>query len=175
LIVNDVFANDVVAKAKTIVNNNNNNKIVLMNSLASNNAVVDHGGVVGKSYIGGIGEQKRDIVKIVSDDLNSKIMAAIAGGGIARWNIIIDPGLGFGKSVDENYKLVQSLSTISARCNNQDILIGPSRKSFLSQQKLPPQNIVEGTIGVCLNGQGPRCRSGQECASGIYQISSLFQ
>jgi len=84
-------------------------------------------------------------------------------GGIARDRIIIDPGIGFGKTVDHNLLLIKNL----ARLKEMDlpILVGPSRKAFIrnllkenpEEEIRPDMTIVEtGTLAaVCaavLNG-----------------------
>ena len=51
--------------------------------------------------------------------------------GIAREHILLDPGLGFGKTVAHNLRLLQHLDTLVAL--GQPIVIGPSRKSFIGR------------------------------------------
>jgi dihydropteroate synthase len=55
--------------------------------------------------------------------------------GIARSKIIIDPGIGFGKTVEHNLLIIKYLDKFKTL--NNPILIGPSRKSFI-------RNILEG-------------------------------
>ena len=50
-------------------------------------------------------------------------------GGIARDRIIIDPGIGFGKTVDHNLLLIKNLARLKEI--DRPILIGPSRKAFI--------------------------------------------
>lgn len=50
--------------------------------------------------------------------------------GINTNNIIIDPGIGFGKSLEDNYIIINNLN--SFKIHDVPVLIGPSRKSFLS-------------------------------------------
>ena len=49
--------------------------------------------------------------------------------GVAKENIILDPGIGFGKTVHHNLVLIQQLEQIDAL--GYPILMGPSRKSFI--------------------------------------------
>jgi dihydropteroate synthase len=51
--------------------------------------------------------------------------------GIARERIVIDPGIGFGKTVNHNLALLSRLAEFSSL--RLPILIGPSRKSFISK------------------------------------------
>ena len=53
--------------------------------------------------------------------------------GISKNKIIFDPGLGFGKSIDQNWSLVQNLSQF--RSLGVRLLIGHSRKGFLDEEK----------------------------------------
>ncbi len=67
-----------------------------------------------------------DIVARVRGFLQDSIARAVAAG---LDDIIIDPGFGFGKSVDENFRLLRELASL--RDLGRPILTGVSRKSFL--------------------------------------------
>ena len=70
-------------------------------------------------------------------------------GGVRDDQIILDPGIGFGKTVDHNFSLIQHLGEI---CDlGYPVLIGPSRKSFIgSTLDLPAEERIEGTAAsVC--------------------------
>lgn len=61
--------------------------------------------------------------------------------------IIIDPGIGFGKSFEHNIQLIQELRTLTEL--GHPLLIGPSRKSFLGTiLNLPPEERLEGTAAA---------------------------
>ena len=60
--------------------------------------------------------------------LEERIQFACAGG-ISRDRIIVDPGIGFGKTVDHNLYIIKHLDAFAAL--GQPILLGPSRKSFI--------------------------------------------
>jgi dihydropteroate synthase len=67
--------------------------------------------------------------------------------GISEENLIIDPGLGFGKRVQDNYEIIRRLQEL--RGFGRPILIGPSRKSFVGQALgLPPEQRLEGTAAA---------------------------
>jgi dihydropteroate synthase len=68
------------------------------------------------------------VLPLVLSELNDRLEAAIAAG-IPRNKIVLDPGLGFGKRLDENYPLLAHLDQLHKL--NQPILIGASRKGFL--------------------------------------------
>jgi dihydropteroate synthase len=50
---------------------------------------------------------------------------------IDKASIIIDPGIGFGKTAQDNYKIIKSLSELKAL--GMPIMIGTSRKSFIGK------------------------------------------
>ena len=57
--------------------------------------------------------------------------------GIERDRIMLDPGIGFGKTFDDNYRLIAGLRRLTSL--NYPILVGPSRKAFTGQfSGLPP-------------------------------------
>lgn len=69
-----------------------------------------------------------DVTVAVRDALAQRAEAAHAAG-IAREAIAIDPGLGFGKSVDDNWTLIRRLGEIASL--GYPVLAGASRKSFV--------------------------------------------
>jgi len=70
-----------------------------------------------------------DLLHDIRDFLEQRIDAA-CNAGIAPDRIIIDPGIGFGKSVHrDNFILLNKLATFT--CLGRPVLIGPSRKRFL--------------------------------------------
>jgi len=58
-------------------------------------------------------------------------LAAATQAGVPRDQIVLDPGLGFGKRLEENYPILANLSELHRF--NAPILIGASRKGFLAQ------------------------------------------
>ena len=66
---------------------------------------------------------------LVLTELKERLEAATAAG-IPRNRIVLDPGLGFGKRLDENYPLLAHLDQLHQL--NLPILIGASRKGFLA-------------------------------------------
>ncbi|HNX42700.1 MAG TPA: dihydropteroate synthase [Candidatus Aminicenantes bacterium] len=64
--------------------------------------------------------------------------------GTLREQIILDPGIGFGKSKEDNYRLLWALPRMASL--NLPLLVGVSRKSFLTlAADLPPEERLEGT------------------------------
>lgn len=70
-----------------------------------------------------------EVVPLVLNGLKERLEVALAAG-IPRDKIVLDPGFGFGKRLDENYPLLAHLDQL--RQLNQPILSGVSRKSFLA-------------------------------------------
>jgi dihydropteroate synthase len=67
--------------------------------------------------------------------------------GVDREQIILDPGLGFGKSVAQNLALMNNLDIITAL--GYPVLMGPSRKSFIGRVLgLPVEQRLEGTAAA---------------------------
>lgn len=67
--------------------------------------------------------------------------------GIDPKNIVIDPGIGFGKTVENNLEIIRRLREFG--CMGHPILVGPSRKSFIGTiLDLPVEERVEGTMAA---------------------------
>ncbi len=89
-----------------------------------------------------------DVVAEVKDFLAERMEAALASG-IRRECLVIDPGIGFGKTVDHNLLLLQNLS--SFRELGRPVLVGVSRKSFIGRiLNLEPSERLEGTIAAAV-------------------------
>lgn len=71
---------------------------------------------------------------------------------IAREQLIVDPGIGFGKKLHHNLHIIRNLSFLKEL--NAPILVGPSRKSFIEKiTGLPASERLEGTAaaaGICI-------------------------
>lgn len=78
---------------------------------------------------GQLGDDVRyqDLLGEVHSFLAERVAAAVAGG-VARERILVDPGLGFGKSVDDNMRLLTNAARLRGIA---PVLLGPSRKRFL--------------------------------------------
>ncbi len=70
----------------------------------------------------------RDIWPAISRDLERSIRRALAAG-VPRSQLIVDPGLGFGKTRRQNYEILSALERL--RRFRLPILLGASRKSFV--------------------------------------------
>jgi dihydropteroate synthase len=70
----------------------------------------------------------RDVVKHVLQGLRKSVFIA-RKAGVAKSQIILDPGIGFGKSYVQNYELLQKLAQLAKL--GYPLLVGTSRKGFL--------------------------------------------
>jgi dihydropteroate synthase len=67
--------------------------------------------------------------------------------GVDREKIIIDPGFGFGKTVEQNLEVLRRLGELA--CLGRPVLVGTSRKSMIGKTlNLPPDQRVEGTAAT---------------------------
>ena len=90
------------------------------------------------------------IVAKVLADLDWGIRTA-EGAGIAPENIIVDPGIGFGKTLEQNLELVNRLAEL--KCFRKPILLGTSRKSMIGLVlDLPVDKRLEGNLAVTAIG-----------------------
>jgi len=73
-----------------------------------------------------------DIMKEVNSSLHASITMA-ERRGVSRDAIAIDPGIGFGKSQEQNLELIAKLGQLTVAFPDLPILIGTSRKSFIGR------------------------------------------
>jgi len=120
--------------------------VILMHN-RSNPASVEVRAQLGNAYIGSTYENLMEDVK--RELLLSVELAAKAG--IEETRIILDPGIGFGKTREHNLQLIDRLDEIKVL--GFPILLGPSRKSFIGfTLDLPADQRVEGTAATVAVG-----------------------
>ena len=78
----------------------------------------------------------QDIARDVAAELSVQVEAAVAAG-VKRENIVIDPGLGFAKDMQQNWKLVARLDELEKL--GLPILVGASRKRFIAGMLEPDE------------------------------------
>jgi dihydropteroate synthase len=89
-----------------------------------------------------------DVVREVGDELAASVAAARAAG-VGAQQLAIDPGLGFGKRLEDNLALLAELDALRARLG-LPLMVGPSRKSFLgSLTGEPPGERDRATLAAC--------------------------
>ena len=87
-----------------------------------------------------------NVVGEVSEFLNKKILDSIESG-ILKESIIIDPGIGFGKNINQNLTLLKNLDKFT---KVHPTLIGLSRKSFIGKiiGEKDPKDRLAGSLGA---------------------------
>jgi dihydropteroate synthase len=83
-----------------------------------------------------------DVVGEVADFLEDRLAAAVAAG-IPEERVCLDPGIGFGKTPDQNLELIRGLERICAI--GRPVLVGLSRKSTLARVLGDPSGRVGST------------------------------
>jgi dihydropteroate synthase len=92
--------------------------------------------------------QYRDVVAEVRDFLRDRIAAAEAAG-IARARLLIDPGFGFGKTLEHNLELLRNLRSFTGL--GAPVLAGLSRKSLIGQALgLPLDRRLQASVALAL-------------------------
>jgi dihydropteroate synthase len=88
----------------------------------------------------------RDLLQDIQEELRLSLQIALESG-IPQEKIILDPGIGFGKTVEQNLELIHRLGELKAL--GYPLLVGPSRKSFIGKTlNLPPDQRLEGTAAA---------------------------
>jgi len=99
--------------------------------------------------------QQRPFARNVLRDVAVGLRAALARArkaGLRRSQILLDPGIGFGKSYEQNYELLAHLPQLAAL--GYPLLVGPSRKAFIGAalgkkgSPLPPDERLWGTAAA---------------------------
>jgi len=87
-----------------------------------------------------------DVVREVRDFLGAQVRCATEAG-IAQDRIIIDPGIGFGKTLEHNLTLLRELSVLASL--GQPVLVGVSRKHFIGKLlDLGTEERLEGSLAA---------------------------
>jgi dihydropteroate synthase len=105
-----------------------------------------------QSALGGryVGVPYDDLIADIRRELMESVEIARAAG-VPDAHIILDPGIGFGKTVEQNLELLDRLGEI--RTLGFPLLLGPSRKSFIGYTlNLPPEQRLEGTAAAVAIG-----------------------
>jgi dihydropteroate synthase len=95
-------------------------------------------------------QQLPPVADIMSEVINglSESVAIAERHGVVREAIVIDPGIGFGKTVAQNCELIANLDQIARAFPDLPIMIGTSRKSFIGKllEGAPADQRLYGTI-----------------------------
>ena len=92
------------------------------------------------------GTKYDDLVPNILSSLNNSVDVAVKAG-VPKENIIVDPGIGFGKTPDQNLLVLNQLEALKE--TGCPILTGTSRKSTLGMLlDMPPEERMEGTAAT---------------------------
>lgn len=121
---------------------------------------------------------QKGVIGEVKDFLASQIVVA-EDAGIDPESIIIDPGIGFGKTAHHNLEIIKNLASLKDL--SKPVMIGPSRKSFIGKiLDLPVEQRLEGTLAAvvasAINGADiVRVHDVQECSRALKITDALFR
>ncbi len=94
--------------------------------------------------------QYREVVRDIYSFFEKRL-TTLANAGVDLQKIIVDPGIGFGKSVQHNLILLRRLREFKRL--GQRLLVGASRKSFIGKiLDLPEDERLEGSLAVAMVG-----------------------
>jgi dihydropteroate synthase len=97
-----------------------------------------------------VGVHYENLLGEIQSELMESVSIALAGG-IPDEQIILDPGIGFGKTVEQNLELIDRTDEICGL--GYPVLLGVSRKSFIGYTlNLPPDQRLEGTAAAVTVG-----------------------
>lgn len=90
----------------------------------------------------------KDVLREVQDFLAAQVRFAMEAG-VERENIIIDPGIGFGKTLEHNLTLLRGLPALASM--GQPLLVGASRKTFIGKiLGVEPEERLEGSLAAAI-------------------------
>ncbi len=95
-------------------------------------------------------EYSKEIMQSIKDFFEITIDIGLKAG-MKKEQLILDPGIGFGKTVKQNMYVIKRIEEL--KCFGLPILLGASRKSMLGKiLDLPPKERIEGTIATTVMG-----------------------
>jgi len=143
--INDVWALRADPLMAEVAARHHATLILMHNRSKPSNAQLEER--LGGRYVGI--EYQNLIEDICNELLESVRLAQLAGVPTDR--IILDPGIGFGKTVDQNLEILRRLDEFKKL--GFPLLLGVSRKSFIGYTlNLPPDQRLEGTLAACVIG-----------------------
>jgi len=145
-IINDVWALKADSAIADVAREFNAPLILMHNHSEPKHAAQSDG--LGGRYVG---IEYGNLMSDIKSELEKSVGTALKAG-VARENIIVDPGIGFGKTVEQNLELIFRLRELKTL--GFPVLVGPSRKSFLGYTlNLPPEERLEATaaaVALCI-------------------------
>ncbi len=120
--------------------------VILMHNRSDPNKV-SRSQMLGNKYRG---SEYQDLMQDIAQELQESVQIALQAG-ISENKIILDPGIGFGKTVQQNLSIIKNLRQLKDL--GHPILLGPSRKSFIGYTlDLPVEERLEGTAAAVAVG-----------------------
>ena len=109
-----------------------------------------------------------DVLRTISSELDASVHRAVHAG-LERRQLVIDPGMGFGKRKEQNAKILADLRLLAQL--ELPVLVGPSRKHFLSKESTVETRVCDGrsryrrnsgrrSPGACARCEGHEVRGG---------------
>jgi dihydropteroate synthase len=140
-IVNDVWGLRMDPDLAPLIAERNVPVILMHNRSRPQDAVQEQR--LGGHYVG---VEYQDLLGDILRELQDSITLA-TNAGIDPTQIIVDPGIGFGKTVEQNLTIINELEQLGAL--GRPILVGPSRKSFIGYTlDAPPSERLFGTAAT---------------------------
>lgn len=88
-----------------------------------------------------------DAIQEIYDFLNERVSYA-KEGGIPEGSIVVDPGIGFGKRLEDNYEILDRIGEFNSL--GIGVLVGASRKSFIGMTlDVAVDERIEGSLAAC--------------------------
>jgi dihydropteroate synthase len=108
-----------------------------------------------------------DVVADVRDELARRV-EALVGAGVDARQLILDPGLGFGKRAHHSWRLLAHLDALLAL--GRPVLIGSSRKRFLAEVVTDRDGAVEGPASPRERDGATAATSALAAAAGVWGV-----
>jgi dihydropteroate synthase len=123
-----------------------------------------------------------DVVSEVAHTLLNQSALAASRHSVHRWIQIVDPGIGFAKTLQGNILLLRNMAHFRSSVQNLPVLIGTSRKGFLGSitgaaraADRDPATIASCVAALCLESPTPEtdlCRS-YTCRCNILRVHNV--
>jgi dihydropteroate synthase len=112
-------------------------------------AAADAGSYMVLMHNADVAEYPRGVFPEVVTWLTAAIAAALQAG-VRRERLIVDPGIGFGKTPEHSIELLHRLSELKVALGGLPMLVGTSRKRFIGELLggAPPDQRLEGTAAT---------------------------
>ena len=133
------------------------------------------------------------ITKVIGRELSQRYLRALERG-VKRWQLILDPGLGFAKGTQENLQVIRQLPYLKnysfyddrsdkyISFRNIPLLIGPSRKAFIGHVTKEPissnRDFATGSLVSSCIGFGAdivRVHNVKECSKSVEMADALYK